>query len=96
MNSVLSTIQEAILAVKPELPRAAVTHIATMSDLGLDSVGLVEVGVHLEHAFGDAVSFDAWLDQERLREANAFSVGSLVAYIESYDGAAAQLARVHP
>lgn len=87
MDSVLTVIQEAIVAVKPELPRSAVTGTATMSDLGLDSVALVEVGVHLENSLGGEISFDAWLDQERALAANAFSIASLVAYINDYRSA---------
>jgi acyl carrier protein len=91
MDPILSAIQQALIAVKPELSAAAVTDAATMSDLGLDSVGLVEVGVHLESSLGGDISFDAWLDQERLLNANAFSIGSLVAYIHSCGSSATQV-----
>ncbi|NJM90745.1 MAG: acyl carrier protein [Myxococcales bacterium] len=81
MDAVRTTILEALVAVKPDLANIKMTDTSTMSDLGLDSVRLVEVGVHLEHALGGDVSLDAWLDQERMRPSAAFSIGSLVTFI---------------
>lgn len=86
MDFVRSTIQQAIVTVKPELSDQELTDTSTLSDLGLDSIRLVELGVHLEHALGGEISFDDWLDQERSRSTNAFTIGSLVAFIHASGG----------
>lgn len=80
-SEILERVSGIMVETNPELGLASVAPEATLGTLGLDSIKLVELGVRLEQAFGDEVVLDDWVDQEKAREGDAFTVGSLVAFI---------------
>jgi acyl carrier protein len=66
----------------PRLPRAEVrADSSVMTDLGFDSISIVELVCGLEQALGVGdLPLASWLADESEREDGAFSVSSLVAF----------------
>lgn len=79
---ILARIRELAVATRPDLKASDITESATFGTLGLDSVRLVELGVRLEHLFGERVVLDDWIDQEAARGDESYTVRSLVTFIE--------------
>jgi acyl carrier protein len=67
--------------VEPSLADVPMTEATTLSDLNMDSLRLIELGVLLEEAFGKSMRFDDWIELERARGANAYALGSLITFI---------------
>jgi acyl carrier protein len=80
-----SVIQEKIVAVirtvEPSLAEVPMPETVSFSALNLDSLRLIELGVLLEDAFGESVRFDDWLELERAKGSEAYSLGSLITFI---------------
>jgi acyl carrier protein len=71
----------AVRAVEPSLAEVSMPETVSFTDLNLDSLRLIELGVLLEDAFGESVRFDDWLELERAKKSGAYSLGSLIDFI---------------
>jgi acyl carrier protein len=80
---ILDRVRELAVATSPDLKDADITEAATFGTMGLDSIRMVELGVRLEQMFGEKVTLDDWIDQEAAGVGESYTVGSLVAFIES-------------
>lgn len=80
-NAVRDRIIQTIRTVQPALAEVNITEETSLSDLQVDSLHLIEVGVLLEDNFGAGVRFDEWLEQERAKSTNAYSMASLVSFV---------------
>jgi acyl carrier protein len=67
--------------VEPSLVGVPMTEATSLADLNMDSLRLIELGVLLEEAFGKSVRFDDWIELERARSTNAYTLGSLITFI---------------
>ncbi|HBK56898.1 MAG TPA: hypothetical protein DDZ76_11550 [Xanthomonadales bacterium] len=74
-------ILKTLITVQPNLADATIEEHTSLSDLRVDSLHLIEVGVLLEDTFGSAVRFDEWLERERAKTDNAYALSSLVDYV---------------
>jgi acyl carrier protein len=88
-DTVADGVREKVVAVLAEqamLAPADVRMDATLGDLGIDSLGLVEAIFALEEAFDVQVPFNA--NDPAASEFDISSVGSMVAAVESLIAAA--------
>lgn len=67
--------------VEPSLTDVPMTEATSLADLNMDSLRLIELGVLLEEAFGKSVRFDDWIELERARSTDAYTLGSLITFI---------------
>jgi acyl carrier protein len=85
MSQLVTAIREKIIdsvkKVEPKLASENITDATRLSDLNIDSLRLIELGVMVEDNFGQGVSFDDWIEQERARGHNAYTVESLVTFV---------------
>jgi len=81
-SDIVQKVAEVITSVEPQISLSSIKIESTIADLGITSLQLIEIGVLLEDEFGSNVGLDEWLEQERGKESNAFSIHSLVAFIE--------------
>lgn len=80
-EAIREKIVSAIEGVEPELAQVQITEATSLADLKLDSLRLIELGVLLEDSFGAEMRFDDWIEQERARSDDAFSMESLISFI---------------
>jgi acyl carrier protein len=80
--SIREQIIQQIVTMEPRLRDVRLDDEVTLQDLQLDSLKLVELGVRLEESLGSLIYFDDWMDDERAKSQGAFSLGSLVAFVE--------------
>lgn len=80
-KAIREKIIDTIRAVEPTLGNVPISDTASLVDLNMDSLRLVELGVLLEENFGREVRFDEWLEQERARGADAYLLKSLITFI---------------
>jgi len=81
-NGILEQVRKVVLETNPSLGPDDVVPESTFGTLGLDSIKLVELGVRIEELFGEDVTLDDWVDQEKNRAQDGFTVASLVTFIE--------------
>jgi acyl carrier protein len=53
-----------------------------MADVGFDSISIIELLCHIEHATGINASVNTWIDRETDKETDRFTVTSLVEFLE--------------
>ena len=82
-TEILDSARAALVRVRPELASIDISETTTLAEMGIDSIRMIEVGVHLEDLIGSEIDFDAWIDQEREKEEGDFLLGSLVSYLEA-------------
>lgn len=76
-EKVIDTIRKA----EPKLASVRMTDSTSLTDLNMDSLRLIELGVLVEDEFGHGVRFDDWIEQERSRGEHAYSLESLTAFV---------------
>lgn len=81
-SSIRDRVIEQLVTMEPSLRAEALDDRVTLQDLQIDSLKLVELGVRLEESLGGYIYFDDWMDDERGKGDDAFSLGSLVAFVE--------------
>ena len=81
-TSVRAQVITELVTMEPRLREQPLEDHVTMPDLALDSLKLVELGCRIEDSFGARIDFDSWVDHERAKAQGAFSLGSLVAFVE--------------
>jgi acyl carrier protein len=74
-------IIDAVRRVEPKLASVRITEATSLQDLNMDSLRLIELGVMVEDNFGQGVRFDEWIEQERARSDNAYSLASLISFV---------------
>ncbi len=73
------TVHKAILTIKTQLRNKDLTDEAhLMTDLGFDSMGLVQLASELEKRFGRSLPFAQWIE---LSKDQPMTVGSLITYL---------------
>lgn len=74
-------IIDSVRKVEPKLESVRISEGTSLSELNMDSLRLIELGVMVEDNFGQGVSFDEWIEQERARTDNAYTLESLVNFV---------------
>jgi acyl carrier protein len=81
-TQILEKVRDAILRTSPTLQPGEVTESSSFQTLGFDSLKLVELGVWVEHIFGEGITLDDWVDQEAAKGADGFTMTSFLDFIE--------------
>jgi len=82
-ENVFETVKKTILETVSDISADIITHNISLTELGIDSIKVVELGVRLEEVFGDCIVLDEWLDVEMDKSQEvAYKVSCLVDYIE--------------
>lgn len=79
---ILNKICEVLLEINPTLTTSQISEETSLVDFDIDSLKLIELGLHLEKEFGAQVALDEWIEQESRRESNAFSLSSVITFIQ--------------
>lgn len=74
-------IIDAIRSVEPKLKTAEIDGGSSLADLNISSLQLVELGVVLEDQFGSNVQIEIWIDRERARQGEAYTLDSMVEFV---------------
>jgi len=72
---------DAIRSVEPRLDATEIDGSSSLADLNISSLQLVELGVVLEDRFGSNVQLEVWIDRERAREGEAFTLDSMIEFV---------------
>lgn len=81
-SEILNKIGKVLLEINPALTISQISEDTSLVNFDIDSLKLIELGLRLEKEFGDQVLLDEWIEQETQRENNAFSVSSLITFIQ--------------
>lgn len=82
-EKILELLKKTILDTVPNISQTDIVLETSLSDLGIDSIKTVELIIRLEETFGEEITFDDWLDQEREKDIiPTFIVKDLVSYIK--------------
>ena len=81
-SEILNKICEVLLGINPTLATSQISEDTSLVDFDIDSLKLIELGLHLEKEFGEQVALDEWIEQESRKESEAFSVSSLITFIQ--------------
>lgn len=76
-----SKIVELLTTVEPRLKGTTIEEHTFLTDLGISSLKLIEIGVLLDDTFGGTMRFDDWLEQERGKSEGGFSMESLISFV---------------
>jgi len=81
--NIFEFVKKAITDSVPDVDSNAINKDTRLSELGIDSVKTVELGVRLEGIFGEEVVLDDWLDEQMEIDDNArYKIDDLVIFIE--------------
>lgn len=81
-SEIVNKICEVLLEINPTLTASQISEETSLVDFDIDSLKLIEFGLRFEKEFGEQVPLDEWIEQESRRESEAFSVSSLIAFIQ--------------
>ena len=79
---ILNKIGEVLLEINPALTISQISEETSLVKFDIDSLKLIELGLRLEKEFGQQVALDEWIEQETQRESDAFSLSSLITFIQ--------------
>jgi len=86
-KQVRDAVLRALARVRPEFAGREVTNATPpLSDLGIDSVAVIELSYHLETELGDETALEEWVAEMGLTQEAPLSVGALVQYLEARFG----------
>lgn len=80
-SNIKEQIIDAIRSVEPKLEATEIDGSNSLADLNISSLQLVELGVVLEDRFGSSVQLEVWIDRERRRESDAYTLDSMVGFV---------------
>ena len=78
LNKVCGVLHE----INPTLKISEISEETSLVDFDIDSLKLIELGLHLEKEFGEQVALDEWIEQETEKESDTFLVSSLITFIQ--------------
>lgn len=81
-SEILNKICGVLLEINPTLKTSEISEETSLVDFDIDSLKLIELGLHLEKEFGEQVALDEWIEQETEKESDTFLVSSLITFIE--------------
>ena len=81
-SEILNKIRGVLLEINPTLTASQISEESSLVDFDLDSFKMVELELHFGEEFGVELTLNDWIEQEFRRESNAFSVSSLVTFIQ--------------
>lgn len=81
-SEILNKIRGVILEINPTLTASQISEETSLVDFDLDSFKMVELELHFGEEFGVEVTLGDWIEREFRRESNAFSVSSLITFIQ--------------
>ena len=81
-NEIYQEVKQAFVATEADVDPAAMQPESTVGMLGLDSISLVELSVRLEEQFGPELVLDDWVDEQTSEDVGAWTLQSLVNFIE--------------
>ena len=81
-SEILNKICGVLLEITPTLKISDISEETSLVDFDIDSLKLIEFGLHLEKEFGERVVLDEWIEQETEKESDTFLVSSLITFIQ--------------
>ena len=81
-SEILNKICGVLLEINPTLTASQISEETSLVDFDLDSFKMVEFELHFGEEFGVEVTLTDWMEQEFRKESSAFSVSSLVTFIQ--------------
>ena len=81
-SEILNKICGVLLEINPTLKISEISEETSLVDFDIDSLKLIELGLHLEKEFGEQVVLDKWIEQETQKESDTFLVSSLITFIQ--------------